>query len=104
MRPVLHGDMTAAARALLCFPKDRRARAFALMITEAEAADKYRKVTGRRHPLWGNGSLMAAANARPQAPEPYLDDMEYCGIMALAFESLLAWRLKQRKRARRIAK
>lgn len=99
MRPVLHGDMTAAARALLCFPEKRRVGVFNRMLTEAEAADKYRKSTGRCHPLWGNGSLMAAANTRPQAAEPFLDDLEYCSILALAFEGLLAWRLNQRRRA-----
>lgn len=95
MRPVLHGDMTAAARALLCLPERARSGAFDRMLLEAEAADKYRKKKGLAHPIWGNGSLMAAANTRPQAPEPFLDCVEYCGILALAFERLLAWRLSQ---------
>lgn len=102
MRPVLHGDMTAAARALLSLPDGARRGAFDRMLLEAEAADKYRKKLGIAHPVWGNGSLMAAANTRPQAPEPFLDNVEYCGILALAFDRLLAWRLAQTTKKRHI--
>lgn len=102
MRPVLHGDISAAVRALLCVPRSARQQVFDRMIIEAEAADKFRKSTGRAHPAWGNGSLMAAANLRQQAPEPMLDDTEYCSTMALAFDQLLAWRLAQRARGRAI--
>lgn len=102
MRPVLYGDISAVARALLCHPARGRVSLFDRMIVEAEAADKYRKRYGRAHVNWGNGSLMAVANTRPQADEPYLDCPEYCCVMALVFCGLLAWRRGQMARGGRI--
>lgn len=93
MRPVLHGDVVAAAMALLQVPQGRRAIAFDAMLDRASAADSYRKRFGRRHPEWGDGSLMAVALPRVFGPEPFLDDLEYCRCMALVFDRLVGWRI-----------
>ncbi|GGD40686.1 DUF7742 family protein [Sinisalibacter lacisalsi] len=90
MRRVLHGDVSAAARVLLAAPVADRAALVARMLREAEAADRYRLATGRAHPLWGSGSLMSAALARPRAHEPYLDEPDYAACMAMVFEALVA--------------
>ncbi|WP_380052806.1 hypothetical protein ACFE33_09830 [Falsihalocynthiibacter sp. SS001] len=90
--------MSSAACALLKLPEEARAGAFDEMLMQAEAADKYRKVTGRAHPRWGNGSLMAVARTHPIAREPFLDHLEYCAILAMIFERLLEWRIAQRAR------
>jgi len=90
MRRVLHGDVSAAARALLAAPSDTRAALVLRILREAGAADRFRCATGRAHPLWGNGSLMSAAMAYPRAREPYLDDPEYAACMAMLFEALIA--------------
>lgn len=78
MRPVLHGDVSCAARALYAAAPGRRAVLCARMIAEAEEADRYRARHGRLHPRWGNGSLMAAARRYPLADEPGFDDPDYC--------------------------
>ena len=45
------------------------------MLEKAHAADRFRKNCGRAHPLWGNGSLMAAALTEcGRAGEPRLSD------------------------------
>ncbi|HHL22098.1 MAG TPA: hypothetical protein ENJ52_11310 [Aliiroseovarius sp.] len=90
MRRVLPGDVTAAACVLLAQAAEARPRTLARMLAEAETADAYRLETGRLHPLWGNGSLRAAALTRPRADEPYWDDPDYAACMALVFKALVA--------------
>lgn len=89
MRPVGHGDVTAAACALLRVPAEKRAHLLARLLAEAETADAYRRETGRLHPLWGNGSLMGAAMGHARAREPFLDEPEYAACMAMVFEALV---------------
>ncbi|MCP5039078.1 MAG: hypothetical protein GY945_15905 [Rhodobacteraceae bacterium] len=93
MRRVLHGDVSAAACVLFLLPEDHRQAALHKMLAEADAADAYRQCRGRLHPLWGNGSLMSAALARPHCAEPFLDDPDYAACMALVF-TVLAKRRK----------
>ncbi|MEM8728391.1 MAG: hypothetical protein AAGF79_00620 [Pseudomonadota bacterium] len=90
MRPLLHGDISDAARALLAAPQTGRARLCQRMIIEAEAALTHVNHTGRLHPVWGNGSLMSAARQRRLAPEPGFDDLEYCRCMELVLTCLIA--------------
>ncbi len=86
MRPVLPGDLVAAGRALLAAPPGERAGLARRLLRDADAADRFRKRLGRAHPEWGNGTLMAAALARPVAPEPRLDAPDYlrCQIEMLS--------------------
>jgi len=90
MRPVVHADVVTAARALLAAPEEARAGLAARLIAEAGAADRWRLRTGRRHPLWGNGTLAAAAHRRALAREPALDDRDYCACLLRVFAALLA--------------
>ncbi len=89
MRRVLHGDVSAAACVLLAHPPATRPALMRRLLAQAEAADRWRQAHGRAHPLWGNGSLMAAALTHPARGEPYLDDPDYAACMALVFEALL---------------
>ncbi len=89
MRPVLHGDVSNAARALLHVPKRLRDDLCARMIREADAADEFAKRHGRLHPLWGNGSLMSAARKRVLADEPGFDDPEYCMCFEMVLRGLI---------------
>ena len=90
MRPVLHGDVVAAARVLYALPEALRVRELARLMQKAAWADAFRKQFGRVHPVWGDGSLMTAALATAPPPEPRLDDAEYCGCLAMVFEGLVA--------------
>lgn len=98
MRPVLHGDLSSVARALLAMSPDMRARALCRMIGEADAADAHVRRTGRLHRIWGNGSLMAAARRRTLAAEPGFDDIDYCRCFAMVLEALIHHRLSPRRR------
>lgn len=89
MRPLAPSDLTAAARALLALPEAARAAAAARMVAEAEAADRYRRRTGRWHPLWGDGTLESAARARPLAPPAVWGDRRHLACLALVLGALL---------------
>ena len=85
MRPVLHGDVSSAARVLLTAARADRETLCRQMLGEAEQADAHVARFRRLHPLWGNGSLMSAARKRTLAAEPTFDDTEYC----ICFETVL---------------
>ncbi|WP_299944666.1 hypothetical protein [uncultured Ruegeria sp.] len=97
MRPVLHGDISAAARALLAVPLPDRDRLSCDMIAEAELADQHVAKTGRLHPLFGNGSLMAVANNRPLAEEPNFGDLQYCQCFEMVLRKLIRFHITQRR-------
>jgi len=82
----------AAARVLLRVPDGKRQAVMQQMLERASIADLYYKRLGRGHPEWGNGSLMAVAFGRDMAPEPFLDDPDYCSCFVVVFEALIRWR------------
>lgn len=89
MRPLLLGDVTVAARVLMCLPEaERRATAVA-MLSDARVAELHLRDTGMVHPRFGNGSLMAAAMTRPRAPEPRVDDADYARCLVVVLEAVL---------------
>lgn len=89
MRPILHGDVVAAARVLYALPDAERAPTMERLIVQARRADRYRKEMGRVHPFWGDGSLLTAALAHNPPPEPALADTVYCACLAHVFEALV---------------
>ena len=95
MRPVLHGDISAAARALLTAPQAERDRLCSRMIQEAEMADRHVGQTGRLHPLFGNGSLMAVARNRRLADEPSFDDLQYCQCFETVLRHLIRFQINR---------
>lgn len=92
MRPVLHGDVAAAARVLLSAPEQDQRALMLQMLERASVADVYYKRFGRGHSVWGNGSLMAVALSYDMAAEPFLDDPAYCRCWVVVFETLIHWR------------
>ncbi len=92
MRPVAPPDLTVVARMLKALPEAGRAGAMQRLISEAEAADRYRKRVGRAHPRWGNGSLEAAARGHALAPEQSFSDTDYLACMAVVLGTVVAHR------------
>ncbi len=97
MRPVLHGDISAAARALLAAPSPERRRLCVRMIAEAERADRHVRATGRLHPVYGNGALMSAARSRALADEPGFDDLQYCQCFEMVLSALIRFHISRRR-------
>lgn len=89
MRAVRDEDLTLAARALLAVSRDTWPWLARRMVQEATWADKYRKRFGRRHLLWGDGSLRAAAARRVLARETAISDPGMGQAMALMLDVLL---------------
>lgn len=83
MRPLLAGDISSAARALLLVPHRCRPAFCTILLMQAESADLYVRKIGRLHPAYGNGSLMAAARRLKLPDEPLFDDPEYCDCTAI---------------------
>lgn len=90
MRPVLQGDVSNAACVLLGLPQGLRKSACRRMIRQAETAERHRLRTGRAHPQFGNGSLMAAARRYRRVPEPNFDCLDYCACFQLVLTELVA--------------
>ncbi|AZV78552.1 hypothetical protein EBB79_12145 [Parasedimentitalea marina] len=89
MRPVLHEDVTSAARALLLVRADRRQALCKRFVAQADMAEAYVQQTGRLHADYGNGTLMAAARSYPLADEPTFDDLEYCHCVVTVLMALI---------------
>ncbi|NYS23958.1 hypothetical protein HUK65_03060 [Rhodobacteraceae bacterium 2376] len=89
MRPVTHGDIAATARVLMVTPQDARPEVLRAIITDAQRADRYRRLWSRVHPALGNGTLMAAALRHDPGPEPAAGDPAYLAAMLMVIETLL---------------
>ena len=88
MRPVLPGDLDAATRLLLTLPPGARAGRAAALVAQADTADRWRKRTGRAHPRWGDGSLMAAARLAARPAPVWRCDAAYCAALAAVLRAL----------------
>jgi len=95
MRPVLHSDLTAAARALLAAPRTERNALCAQLLFEADVADRYTKRFGRPHSVWGNGTLLASARRYELVSEPCFSDRSYLSCLSLILKQLEARRERQ---------
>ena len=92
MRPILHGDATSAARALMAAAPEARIDLLVRMLREAEIADRHVLETRSVHPQFGNGTLMAAARKHPLLPEPDFDNDTYAECFAIVLYGLRVWR------------
>ncbi len=87
LRPVLPGDISCAARALLMVPEGARQRFLGTLMEGAACAAAHMRAVRRVHPVWGNGTLMAAARRFPLADEPDYGDPDYCRCTILVLQA-----------------
>ncbi|WP_437436814.1 DUF7742 family protein [Ruegeria arenilitoris] len=92
----MHGDVSAAARALLAAPPSERESICLQMFNEAQLAHEYTSDMGRLHPKYGNGSLMAVAYIRRLADEPSFNDLQYCECFEIVLRNLIRFNISQR--------
>jgi hypothetical protein len=98
MRPVLYGDLHAAARRLSGLSAGERAGALAEMLYRAHCADRFRRRTGRGHPEWGNGSLLMAAGTGWPDPACPVTEAAYLEALSSVALGILDWRRARRGR------
>ncbi|MDW4496806.1 hypothetical protein R5H30_02345 [Sulfitobacter sp. D35] len=102
MRPVLVTDLLAVAEALCGVPADRRAACAQDILERAEIADRFRKRTGRRHPLWGIGTLASAVGPTGAGPRPAAGDYDFLACLSLGADALRAHRLERARMSGRV--
>lgn len=90
MRPVTLTDLAAAARVLLALPEAQRAAGLAALLARAQTAEQHRRDTGRNHPAYGNGTLLAAALAHPRAEPQSPGTQDYLTCLSLVLDALVA--------------
>ena len=84
MRRALIGDLLAAARVIAAQPPHLRHQAMDRLIYQAHAAHRYMTRSGRPHRLWGDGSLMARAQAEPGAAAHTPDICDFAALSVAA--------------------
>lgn len=89
MKPVLIGEVVTLARALMARP-DGRWDLAQRVVFEARAAERHLRLYRKAHPVFGNGTLMAAASRRPLAAERFADDPEFLACLTLALSAVSA--------------
>ncbi len=92
MRPVQLADLDGAARALLRAEPSQRVSAAHALCNEARVADKYRKRIGRPHPMFGTGTLMAAAARYEKYPRHDQCDSAYLECLRIIIDQVITTR------------
>ena len=92
MRPILPPDLDLLARVVLPLPAESRARVIAQLLTHADLADRYRKRTGRLHPLHGDGSVLSVALQHRPSPSRPTCDRIYCAALLDVVQGIAVWR------------
>ncbi len=87
-RPVLPGDISDMARALLAQPEAQRAAVCDQIFVGAAQAVRYVERRSRLHPVWGDGTLSAAARRFTLACEPGYDHVEYLRCTLCVLDAL----------------
>jgi hypothetical protein len=88
MRRLIFADVMALARALQAAPDSDRIEVGQLVMMHADVADRFRKRFARRHPLWGDGTLEAAARASGLAPASDLRNPAFRAAFGLALRAI----------------
>jgi hypothetical protein len=92
VRPLLPGDLDCAVAVVMGQPPEARAGVAALLLAQADLADRYRKRLGRAHPAFGTGSLMSAALNWPEGPRRRVYDASYCAALIVVLTAVQDWR------------
>ncbi|MBS8226720.1 DUF7742 family protein [Vannielia litorea] len=92
MRPLHHSDVCEVVRVLLPLPASTRRVALLRFIASADAADRFREVTGRAHAQWGDGTLAAAVARYPRDPARTFEDLDYAQCWAMVLDAVARYR------------
>jgi len=88
MRPVYLTDLNIAARTLMATPAQDRDSMMTTILRRTQVADKYRKMTGRRHPEFGAGRISDTCNNMLKHPMPARCNADYLACLQIAVQTL----------------
>ncbi|GHA43170.1 hypothetical protein GCM10008927_04740 [Amylibacter ulvae] len=89
MRRIIHSDIFAAARALLCVPADQREQLLAAMFETAHIGDILRRRLGQNDPNFGDGTLRGAAHIHTMKPQCSIADIEFLRCVLVVITKML---------------
>lgn len=96
MRPLHHSDICEVTRVLLPLSAEARPRALERFIAFADAADRFRQLTGRAHRAWGDGTLAAAVARQPRDSARTFEDFDYAQCWAMVLDAVIRFRTGRR--------
>lgn len=82
-------DLHHAAQAVQTVPEPARKAFCVQLLWQAHVADKYVKRLRKLHPLWGDGSLRAAALLSKRAPAADMGGPDYRRALALVLAEVM---------------
>jgi len=82
-------EVLLLARTLLAYPKDNRTTVARQILGEVETAALHLQDTGRCHPVFGDGSIMARCHRLSPRPEPPAQDPDFLAALIAACETLM---------------
>lgn len=88
MRPVHWSDLDTVVRAMLAVVPENRGDLARTVVARAAIADRYRKHLRCRHPVFGDGSLTAAAQDCRKVQVPARCDRAYLACLGALAEIL----------------
>lgn len=88
MRPPGLADMDLLARVLMSKPPEQRQSFARQIIAEVKAAAGHLRVSGRSHPQFGDGSLMARCLSLPLVPEQSASEGDFLSAMIAACQAV----------------
>lgn len=96
MTPVIYNDVLAAVSVVAAAQPDRQAEVIAELIHDADLAEAYRLKYRAAHPVFGDGSLIAAALRHDRRDRCSFQNMEGLTAWLCVLSALLA-RLSETK-------
>lgn len=88
MRGPVLAELGLLARVLLPVPAGRRMLLAHQILAEVDAAALHLRTTGRGHPVFGDGSLMARCLALSPTSEPFVTDPHFLAALVCACKAL----------------
>jgi hypothetical protein len=88
--PVTLQDVSLLARVLLGAAPEQRPRRLAQALQAARYANEFVHITGRAHPMWGDGRIGTAALKFVCPREPVAMTPDYASCLNLVLQSVIA--------------
>jgi uncharacterized protein YecE (DUF72 family) len=90
MRPPSASEIILLARVLTRIVDTDRQGSAMTLLSETDEAERYLRLTGRPHPVFGDGSLMARCHRLKPPSEALADDRDFLICLVIAANAMLS--------------